>query len=227
MDFGTRTRNLLLLALCLFAVPFLGWLTSLYMSHDYESQFRDVVVNKSHLLTAQEYKNRGLHYLSFCKKARATGHGKDVEALCSFADEIREVQLTVYATAGVGALLVLLIFGARVLAGTNRTRMALVFGPLIRGVMLLLAVSVLAQGALFIYSVYTLEVTAIHRIYPYLLAALGVGALVACWQLLKGAFSFFKDEPGFLHLEQAPANNAATPLLPRGSSRVVEAKHRL
>lgn len=204
MDFGTRTKNFFLLALCLFAVPVIAWLTTLYLAHDYENQFRNAVVNQSHILTAQEYESRGLHYLSFCKAARASGKSADVEKLCSEADEISEAQLASLATAGVGVILILLIFGARAIAGTSRTRMALVFGPLIRVVMLLLSLSVLAQAALFIYSFYTVEVTAIHRIHAGLIAALGVGALVACWQLLKGAFAFFKSTPMLLRAVELP-----------------------
>jgi Zn-dependent protease with chaperone function len=64
--------------------------------------------------------------------------------------------------------------------------------------MLLLAVSVLAQGALFVYSIYTIEVIAIQRVHGGILLAVGLGAVAACWVLLKSSLAFLKREPMFI-----------------------------
>ena len=45
----------------------------------------------------------------------------------------------------IGLLMLILIFGGRLAAGSSRTRMSLIFGPLVRIVMVLLAVSVLGK----------------------------------------------------------------------------------
>lgn len=98
----------------------------------------------------------------------------------------------------VGLALFILILAGRILAGTDRRRMSLVFGSLVRVVMLLLAISVLAQGALFVYSIYTIEAMAIQRVHGGVLLAVGFGALAACWVLLKSSLALLKREPMFI-----------------------------
>jgi len=176
----------------------LGWWTGQFAESRYETQFRDLVVNEQKHVTAEDFEARGLSYITFCKAARAEKGNDGIEKFCSYADEIEYVKLASGATAAVGLLLFVLILGGRVIAGTDRRRMSLVFGPLVRIVMLLLAVSVLAQGALFVYSVYTIEVIAIQRVHGGILLAVALGALAACWVLLKSSLAFFKREPMLL-----------------------------
>ena len=75
--------------------------------------------------------------------------------------------------------------------------------------MLLLAVSVVAQAALFIYSIYTLEAAAIGRVHGGILLAIGLGALFGCYQLLRSALGLFKTNPLQLRARLLqPADNA-------------------
>ncbi|MGH9932140.1 MAG: M48 family metallopeptidase, partial [Pyrinomonadaceae bacterium] len=198
MESSKRYKLIGLLALCLFVVPLLGWWTGQFAESRYESQFREMVVNEQKYMTAEAFEARGLSYITFCKAARSEKDSGDVEKFCSFADEIDYVKLASVGTAAVGVLLFALILGGRLIAGTNRERMSLVFGPLVRVVMLLLAASVLAQGALFVYSIYTLEVIAIQRVHGGMLLAIAIGALAACWVLVKSSVAFLKREPMLL-----------------------------
>ena len=195
METSERAKPIGLLLLCLFVIPLLGWLTGHYVENRYESQFRDIVVNTDKVLTAQDYDAKGWSYLKFCEISRAGKSDASAEKFCSFADEIHYVKGFSLWTAGIGALLFVLIIGGRAFAGTNRKRLSLIFGPLVRIVMLLLAISVLAQAGLLVYSIYTIEVTAIQRVHGGLLAAIGIGALVACWILLKSSIAFLKMQP--------------------------------
>ena len=188
---GLTPRGSLLL--CLFVVPLLGWLTGHYVEYKYESQFREMVVNEQKYMTAEDFAARGLTYVSFCRDARAEKVDPDTDEFCSYADEIQYAKQASLVTAAVGVLLFGLIIGGRTIAGTNRKRLSLIFGPLVRIVMLLLAVSVLAQGALLIYSIYTIEVSAIQRVHGFLLLMLGLGAIAACWILLKSSIAFLKS----------------------------------
>ncbi|MFM0009172.1 M48 family metallopeptidase [Paraburkholderia sediminicola] len=61
--------------------------------------------------------------------------------------------------------------------------------------MLLLAIAVLGQAALLVFSVYTLESTAIHRVHGVLLGTIAVAAIAACWSLLRFTFGLFKPQP--------------------------------
>lgn len=191
-----RLKMVVLLALCLFMVPLLGWGTGWYMESEYDKQFRQLVAMMSHTQASKDSDPGKMGYLRFCSDRTASGgDAEPIAALCGPADEIALVRLASYATAAIGLLLFVLILGARVLAGTDPKRMSAVFGPMIRVVTLLLAVSVLAQGVLFVYSVYTLEVTAIQSVHAWLLLLVGVGALAACWALLKASIGVMKQQP--------------------------------
>ena len=184
-----------ILALCLFLVPVVGWITGYISEYQYEKQFRDLVINDERIMTAEEFEARGLSYLTFCKSNRSESGANQ---LCAFADEVEYVKLASNVTAAIGLLLLALIYGGRIVTGTDRKRMCLVFNPLIRLVMIVLAVSVLAQGALFVYSIYTLEAMAIHRVHFVLLAGIGIGAIATFWVLLTSSLAFLKQEPMFI-----------------------------
>lgn len=200
MENSSRFKLIGILALCLFVVPIVGWWTGQFVESRFENQFRDLVVNEQKDMTAEEFEARGLSYVTFCRAARAENARKeaDIEEFCSYGNEVDYVKLSSLGAAAVGVLLFALILGGRVIAGTDRRRMSLVFGPLVRIVMLLLAVSVLAQAALFVYSIYTIEVIAIQRVHGGILLAIALGALAACWVLLKSSFAFMKREPMLL-----------------------------
>lgn len=194
MQTPERFKQIGFLCLALFLIPLIGWLTGHYVETRYEAQFRNLVINTEKLITAQEYETRGLSYISVCRNL-TKDDGNEAKKICSFADEVHYAKDSSLLTAAIGVFLFALIVGGRIIAGTNRRRMSLVFGPLVRVVMLLLAISVLAQGALFVYSVYTLEAAAIQRVHGGLLAAVGIGALVACWVLLRYSIGLLKSEP--------------------------------
>lgn len=210
-----RFKSIGVLALCLFLIPVIGWLTSEYLVSDVEAQFRQAVMREKQV-SADDYENRKLSYLTFCDAARSQNAavGKTDEGLgrlCATADEVSLVRLASAGTGAVGVLLFALILGGRRVAGTNRARMSLVFGPLVRIVMVLLAVSILTQAGLFVYCVYTIEALAIHRVHFGILIAVGIGALAACFVLLRSSFSFLKSEPMFLRAVQL--NRADHPAL--------------
>lgn len=198
MDSSNRLKLVGLMAICLLLVPILGWWTGWYVESRYEKQFHDLVVTDRKEITEEDYVAKGVKYILFCQTARAERSDAGLDKFCSYADEISYVKMASWITGGVGVVVFALIIGARLIAGTNRQRMSLVFGPLVRIVMLLLAVSVIAQGALFVYSIYTIEVTAIQRVHGGILLAVGLGAIGACWVLLKASLAFLKREPMFV-----------------------------
>lgn len=190
MNTSARLKNAVKLALCLFLVPVLGWLTGIYLENSYQGQFQQMLT--------EEKLTSSLSYAALCTKLESGGtftKNPSAAKLCEPADDVRNVFRASLAIAAVGAVLMLLIFGATTLAGKNRQRMSLVFGPLIRVVLALLAISVLAQGALFVFSSYTLEAAAIHRVHYGILATVAIGALVVCIQLLRAALVFFRTAP--------------------------------
>lgn len=189
-------KKKLMLALILFAIPVLGLLTSIYVASDYESQFKQVVVPSQ--ITEVEYANRGLSYLSLCRKGGALHDNSETAEMCKFANEVVLTRQISLATFGLGILLVALIFMAKSVSGVDRKKLVLIFSPTVRLVMLLLAVSILAQAGIFIYSIYTLEASTIHRVHSGFLLIVGFVAIVGCFQLLKAALGFFKTTPTLL-----------------------------
>jgi Zn-dependent protease with chaperone function len=113
----------------------------------------------------------------------------------AIGQERRTVQELAYLAFGLGLALLMLILIMPLVAGTNRKRMALIFGPMVRLVMLLLAASVLVQAGLFVYSLFTLEATILNRVHGGILLAIGFGALVVSLVLLRAALSMLKLEP--------------------------------
>ena len=191
-----RLKMVTQLALCLFLVPLLGWGTGWFSEASYDKKFRELIVTRLQMMSNTEFDARKMGYVSHCDTlATRPESAKEAEALCGPAREIGLVKLASYGTAAIGVILLALILGARAMAGTDRERMSAVFGPLIRAVMVLLAVSVLAQGALFVYSIYTIESILIQRIHAVALVAVAVGALVGCWTLLRAAIGVMKQEP--------------------------------
>ena len=118
-----------------------------------------------------------------------------ISAVFAAGDEASLVMELVIAGYALGALIFLIIIGSPKIAGTDRARMSLVFGPSVRFVMVMLAGSVLVQAALFIYSLFTLEASTIGRVHGGLMLAVGVGALYVCYALIKSAFGMFQVQP--------------------------------
>jgi Zn-dependent protease with chaperone function len=175
----------------LFAVPLLGYGTSLYVASDYESQFKQALVPEK--MTESEYQERGISYMKLCAPAGVLRNGQS--DICQYADLVQEVRWASGLTALLGFLVLAIIFCAKFVAGTNRRRLVLVFGPTVRAVMIILAISTLAQAGLFIYSIFTLESSILHRVHFIALAVIGLVALAVCGQLLSTAASFFRSRP--------------------------------
>lgn len=189
----SRAKRVFVLALFLFVVPILGWLTSMYIESTLESQFRQIIIPE--VMSEAEYVNRGFTYLGVCGTGGVLRDAEGTQKLCSLADEVEEARLASAATAMLGLALLLSIFGGKIIAGKDRRKLSAIFGPMVRVVMLLLAVSVVAQAGLLIYSIYTIEAAAIHRVHGGILAAIGIGALVVSFQLLKKALGLLNSEP--------------------------------
>lgn len=191
----SRTKALCMLLACLFFIPVFGALTARFMAFEYERQFHDSVVFDQRLVTEDNYQARHLSYVSVCAQIRAAGNAQGYKEMCSPADEVPIVKYASWVIAGIGGLILLVIYGGRAIAGTNRARLSRMFGFVVRAVMFLLAISVFGQAVLLVFSFYTIETLTIHQVHAMLLATVGFAALFACWTLLRSTFQFFKETP--------------------------------
>ena len=195
-----KSKRIALLSLFLFAIPLLGWLTSLYVESAWDKELRNVAISNGGI-TPAEYDSRGISYLKECAPGGTLASSEDAAAVCSGAGEVADTRLAAGVTAALGAGLILLIFLGKHLAGNDRGRLSRIFGPLVRIVMLVLAVSVIAQAGLLVYSIYTLEAAAIQRVHGGLLAVIGLGALYGSFLLLKNGLGLLKEQPSTLRAE--------------------------
>ncbi|MCB2184209.1 MAG: M48 family metalloprotease [Desulfobulbaceae bacterium] len=97
---------------------------------------------------------------------------------------------------GIIALLLLLsfVFFALV-AGKSRTRIAVIFPPLIFCSLLVLSALVLIQGIILTYGAYLAESTAIQRVHFFLIGGIGLGALVGAFSLIQSSFKLGTKQP--------------------------------
>lgn len=188
-------KTIALLSACLFIMPIIGWYVGNLSERTYEEQFFDAVVNQNKELTEEEYRSENISYMSFCKNSLADSSDPDINEICTYYKEVKYVKIGSLVTFAVGLLLILVIIIGSKYAGLNRKRLSTIFGPLVRIVMGLLAISILVQGALFIYSIYTLEAIFIQRVHFGILIGIGLGTLIACWTLLKYALVLIKNNP--------------------------------
>jgi Zn-dependent protease with chaperone function len=115
--------------------------------------------------------------------------------LCAAVDEASLVRSISLGAAALGTFLMLIIFGTRAFAGSDRERMSRVFGPAVQSVVLLLAMSVLAQTGLFIYVALIVELQVLQGVNFVILVPVAAAALTTCWVLLRAAFTIIQNKP--------------------------------
>ena len=196
-----RFKNLAVLALCLFLMPAIAWFTGTYVMAELNASFGDMTASSQRAAGSnpQAETARGL---APCESSPASPSGGTVDATlaahgrtCEALSEVRLVRHLAVWTAVVGALLLILIVSARRYAGTDRARMARVFGPVVQVVVVLLAASTLAQAGLFVYSVFAIEMLTLHGVHFGVLVAAAAAAVTTCYALLRSAFGAIKGEP--------------------------------
>ena len=111
----------------------------------------------------------------------------DVAQLCSEVNPVFWLKNSsiVSGIAGI-ALLMSFVIVARS-AGQSRTKIAKLFPPLVFFSLFILSILVFVQGAILTYGAYLAETTAIQQVHFYLIGAIGIGALMAGFGLIKSS----------------------------------------
>lgn len=92
--------------------------------------------------------------------------------------------------AGIGMFIPIMYWLAALFAGESRKRIAAVFPIVLRLSVLLIAASVLLQGAILTYAAYIGESYAIGRVHFFIIGGIGVGALIGGLKLIGASMSF-------------------------------------
>lgn len=162
--------------LIVLAIPAIGFGISTWIISDVNSEFVGEDIPPIQEICALE-------------EARAD---PDLNAACSEFDNILLLQSSSIYAGMLGVAIPGLFWLGSLFAGSNRSLLAFVFPSLTRLVVLLLSALVIVQGAILTYAAYIGESYAIERVHFILIGAIGLGAVIASFALLKTAFTFGK-----------------------------------
>ena len=116
----------------------------------------------------------------------------DIQAACAEFDNILLLRSSSIFAGLLGIGIPSLFWFGSLLAGSNRSRLALIFPALTRLVVFLLSVLVIMQGAILTYGAYIGESYAIGRVHFVLIGVIGIGAVFAALALVRATFSLGK-----------------------------------
>jgi len=175
-----NTTGLIKVLLVALAIPAIGFAVSFFIINDMN----------------QALQAEGIDVVTLCDAVKT---GKlDNETTSDLLGACQEVENIVLLGQGsilaavVGVIIPIMYWMASVFAGESRKRIAAIFPLVLRFSVLLIAVSVLLQGAILTYAAYVGESYAIGRVHFFLIGAIGLGALVGGLKLIGASMSFGK-----------------------------------
>lgn len=185
---GERLLNIAKAMALVFVIPLVALGISLAVSARYDSDFQEAL----RLYAQQNNQEVDLgsvdDYRTICGQNRP-----ELVKICEPASELQMFERGAKVSIAVGlALFVMLLLG-RLYGGSSRSRLASVLSPLTRLMLLGLSVSIVIQGALFVYGIYIAEAVFIHRVHFVALAGAGLIALLGGFNLITIAVRIMKD----------------------------------
>lgn len=170
MGLTSGAIKVLLLAL---VIPAIGYGVSFWIISDINSDFATRGIPSYQVICASDAALTDAEVSAFCNDIWPTNFLGTISILAGL----------------IGISVPLMYMLAAYYAGQNRARLAAVFPPLIKLSIFVVAATVLIQGAILTYAAYLLESYAIGRVHFYIIGAIGIGALIATWQLFQVSFS--------------------------------------
>lgn len=189
MESASSAKTFAKLILVLFLVPLAAWVLTARADHAAASEYMLEIA-------AGQYRAHGMSYQKMCADHTADmlpGHDR----ICGLAENISTTRPLILIVCLTGILLLGLILGARAWAGTNRSRMAHVFGPATRAAMLILSLSAIAQAGLLLLIFFRFgsgSEAGQGRGFLIVLAV-AVGAFIGSLQLVRIALQGFRSQP--------------------------------
>lgn len=136
----------------------------------------------------------GIEVTALCDALRAGMLGsevtKDLSAACEQVTNIVLLGKGSVLAAAIGAFIPIMYWFASLYAGESRKRVAAVFPLILRFSIIMIAVSVLLQGAILTYAAYIGESYALGVVHYFFIGVIGLGALIAGLKLVWASFSF-------------------------------------
>jgi hypothetical protein len=173
-----NTTGLIKVLLVALAIPTIGFAVSFFMINDMN----------------QALQAEGIDVVTLCDAVKIGKLGNETTSdLLGACQEVENIVLLGQGSilaAVIGVIIPIMYWMASVFAGESRKRIAAIFPLVLRFSVLLIAVSVLLQGAILTYAAYVGESYAIERVHFFLIGAIGLGALVGGLKLIGASMSF-------------------------------------
>jgi Zn-dependent protease with chaperone function len=195
-----KFKNLALVLLFVTAVPILGIFTSAVIGSRYNAEFVQMFSQEVNVPISKVHE-MGISVESFCKRSDA------VKEICSFQDTIDLLRNSSLITTFLGLGLIVFIFLAKLIAGRDRKKLAVVFNPTTVIALCVLSVSMLMQSGIFTYAIYLLEATFIKRVHFGVIGSIAIASLMGSIGLFRSAFALTKDKPIVIFGEKLDLNN--------------------
>lgn len=175
--FNMFTRRFPVVLLVGIAIPIIGYLVGFWILSDTNRDLAEASLPNIEVI---------------CSNERAQ-QSSQVAAVCANFNPIILLRDASIWSGVLGLTIPFVSLFAAVMCGTKRERLSIIFPPLIRVIVILLSISVLVQGAILTYAAYVGESYAIERVHFILIGAIGLGALVAAFNLISAAAEFGKN----------------------------------
>jgi len=197
-----RAKEIIVVAACLLIVPIVGIFIGQSVEHKYDDLFVGAVAKALHVPEGK-LRSSGISLKDECAKDHPS-----LREYCSYENDILFFQKASWLAFVSGLIAMLVVFLVRVSAAGSRRRLATLFSPTTFFSIAFLATSIAAQGAILVYGVYIVEVVTTERYHPKLIGALGLGAAVAAFVLIKSALTLFRAQPTTIFGRRVDAESA-------------------
>lgn len=193
------------LALILFAIPVCGLAVAIGMQRYFEDSFSTAV------LSLPEARARGLTRADVLSLAEACDGvlARTIPALCSAYESLPWLLYGSVAAGIAASVLLLGIPMAARAAGDDRARLAAIFGPGAKVVLLSVALMVAVQGLVAAYGAYLLESEAAGRVH-YFIVFIAIGGVIGAFQILRSGFTLAKPLRTYVLGERVTAQQQPT-----------------
>ncbi len=183
-----RFLNILKAMALVFVIPFVALGISYAVSAKYDSQFQQALQLYAQKNNQEIDPSKVENYRVICSR-----NDPAFAEICEPASELQTFEQGAKLSIAVGIILFIVLFLGRIYGGSNRSRLAFVLSPLTRLTLIGLSVSIVIQGALFVYGIYIAEAVFVHRVHFVALAGAGLVALLGGFNLISIAFRIMKD----------------------------------
>lgn len=183
-----RLLNIVKAMALVFVIPLVALGISYAVSAKYDSDFQEAWQQYAQQNNQEVELGDAGDYRTICSDNRP-----EIAELCEPANELQTFELGAKASIAVGLVLLAMLLLGRVYGGSNRSRLAFVLSPLTRLMLLGLSISIVIQGALFVYGIYITEAVFVHRVHFVALAGAGLVALLGGFNLISIALRIMKD----------------------------------